>query len=393
MFSKKMSVVWALCICILWMENAWAGTISDAVHIIASNVQSGQVAEKGDSYGSWPGEETFMGAMVNGMVSAYIMTGDTVYSGAAWQGAVSMHTYQDFGQWQIYNFFGDQVLAFARLEELQIEDGRFSIWGSVLDQFYDDVQAIGDPFNTDLLYGTKQYIFNGLMQGESSSNVYYLANHAVAAHVADAQDKAIWRQGVIKGLAMVNDDMAQFPVMALGAATWALATTGPLDTTPVDPAAEEGSQWFGAVLADLPGILLGHQVPSGGFDEGSFFWRFDHGDAGVEGVTEGYTEDAIFGALGLGAALKASDPDDPVVVDLEDGVLAATVAILSNLKDDGLVYEHLSIVDGAQDRLVYASELLFLIDELGLNLGFDLSLLGDVAALADLLSVPVVDDE
>ena len=74
-------------------------------------------------------------------------------------------------------------------------------------------------------------------------------------------------------------------------------------------------------------------------------------------------------------------------------MLAATVAILSNLKDDGLVYEHLSIVDGAQDRLVYASELLFLIDELGLNLGFDLSLLGDVAALADLLSVPVVDDE
>ena len=392
MLSRNKSVVLVLCVCVLWMQSAWAGLLSDAVHTIASNVQSNQVAIQGESYGSWPGEEAFMGAIVNGMVSAYIMTGDAVYSGAAWQGAVSMHTYQDFGQWQIYNFYGDQVLAFARLEQLQAEDARFDIWGSVLNQYYDDVQDIGDPFRTDMLFGTKQYIMNGLWQGEISSNVYYLANHAVAAFMADAEDKAIWREGLIKGLALVNDDDAQFPVMGLGAATWALATTGPLDDTPVDPAAEEGSQWFGVVLADLPAILLSHQVPVGGFDEGSFYWRYDHGDAGLGVVAEGYTEDAIYGALGLLAAWEASDPNDPIHADLEEGVLAAAVAVLSNLKDDGLVYEHLSIEDGAQDRLVYASDVLFLIGELGLNLDFDLDMLDDVMTLADLLPVPVVDE-
>jgi len=381
----KKSVISVLFFCGLATQSAWAGSIGDAVNTIASNVQSGQVQVKGDSYGSWPGEEAFMGAIVNGMVSAYIMTGDTVYSGAAWQGAVSMHAYQEFGRWQIYNFFGDQVFAFARLEQLQTEDARFDIWGSVIDQFYSDVQDIGDPFNTDTLFGTKQYIMNALWQGETSANVYYLANHALAALMADAEDKVIWREGLIRGLALVNDDSAQFPVMALGAATWALAKTGPLDDTPVDPGAEEGSQWYGVVLADLPVMLLSHQVPEGGFDEGSFYWRFDHGDAGLEVVTEGYTEDAIFGTLGLLAAWEVSDLADPISADLEGGVFAGAVAVLSNLKADGVVYEHLSIQEGAQDRLVYASDLLFLIGELGVNLDFDLEMLGDVGALADLL--------
>ncbi len=392
MFSKK-SPVFVVLACVLCMQNAWGGSIGDAVNSLASSVQDGQVAVAGDDYGSWPGEEAFMGAIVNGMVSAFAMTGDTVYSGVAWQGAVSMHSYQEFGQYQIYNFFGDQVLAFARLAQLQTADPRFDIWESVLEQFYDDVQDIGDSFNADLLSGTKQYVINGLMQGETSSNVYYLANHAVAAYLADAQDKDLWRQGVIKGLAMINDDDAQFPVMALGVATWALAETGPLDDTPVDPGAAEGGQWYGTVLADLPGVLLGHQVPYGGFDEGSFFWRFDHGDAGMGVVTEGYTEDAIFGTLGLLAAWEASDPNDPISAGLEEGVFAAAVAVLSNLRDDGLVYEHLSIEEGAQDRLAYASELLFLIGELGLDLDFDLDVIGDVVVLSDLLAASLLVDE
>lgn len=388
MFSK-IRVILVLFLCILGLCSARAGSIGDAVNTMASNIQSSQITIQGDDYGSWPGEEEFMGGIVNGMVSAFDMTDDTAYSGAAWQGAISMHTYQDFGRWQMYNFYGDQVLAFARMEQLQTKDPRFDIWGSVIDQFYDDVQAIGDPFNTSVLFGTKQYIMNGLWQGEVSSNVYYLANHAVAAFMADAEDKAIWREGLIKGLALVNDDDAQFPVMALGAATWALATTGPLDNTPVDPAAEEGNPWFGVVLADLPAILLSHQVPDGGFDEGSFFWRFDHGGGGLEVVTEGYTEDAIFGTLGLLAAWEASDPNDPISADLGSGLFAATVAVLSNLKPDGIVYEHLSIEEGAQDRLAYAGEILFLIGELGLDLDFDLELLGDATALLDLLPVQV----
>jgi hypothetical protein len=302
-----------------------------------------------------------------------------------------MHAYQEFGKYQIYNFYGDQVLAFARLEQLQTEDARFDIWGSVLDQFYADVMAIGDPFNTDVLYGTKQYIMNALWQGDTSSNVYYMANHAIAAFLADAEDKAIWREGLIRALALI-DDTAQFPVMAVGAATWGLATTGPLDETLVDPLAEEGSQWFGVVLADLPGILLSHQVPEGGFDEGSFFWRLDHGDGGFEVVTEGYTEDAIFGTLGLAAALEIADPNAPIAADLEAGVLAAAKAILSNLKEDGSAYEHLSIEEGAQARAVYAAELLFLIEALGLDLGFDLALLPEVMALADLLPAPPADE-
>lgn len=256
----------------------WCKTLGEPVNAIASSVQSSQVAIAGDYYESWPGEEVFMGAIVNGMVSAFSMTADTAYSGTAWQGAASMHAFQEFGQWQDNNSFGDQVFAFARLEQLQTEDARFNIWGFVLDHFYDDVQAIGDPFNTDILYGNKQYLINGLWQGETSSNVYYLANHTVAAFMADAEDRVIWREGLIRALALVSDD-ARFPVMALGAATWALTTTGPLDDTPMDTDAEEGSQWHGGGPC-RPASYFGHQIPEGGVDEGSFFWRFDHGDAG-----------------------------------------------------------------------------------------------------------------
>ena len=90
------------------------------------------------------------------------------------------------------------------------------------------------------------------------------------------------------------------------------------------------------------------------------------------------------------AAREISDPNDPVSADLEGGLLAAIKAVLANLKPDGIAYEHLSIEEGAQDRITYASELLFLIGELGLDLDFDLDALADVTALTDLLPEPII---
>ncbi len=64
-------------------------------------------------------------------------------------------------------------------------------------------------------------------------------------------------------------------------------------------------RWNGVTFADLPNELLSHQQDSGPF-VGSFFWRFDHEDGdSATGDTHGFTEDSIFGALGLESAFRS----------------------------------------------------------------------------------------
>jgi hypothetical protein len=70
-----------------------------------------------------------------------------------------------------------------------------------------------------------------------------MADYTVAAYVIEAEDREIWRNALIDWLSAL-DDQARYPVMALGAATWALAVTGPsLDQTLIDPCGLGASYW------------------------------------------------------------------------------------------------------------------------------------------------------
>jgi hypothetical protein len=152
------------------------------------------------------------------------------------------------------------------------------------------------------------------------------------------------------------DDESDYPVMALGAATWVLATTGPLDETLVGASGGYASYWQGILLCDLAPLLLLHQVPQGEPFGGSFYWRFDHtaGPLDPEGVTSGFTEDAIYGTLGLTAA--AALATDPPNEDLEQAVRTAYSALLDGVDDEGKVYEHLS--HAGESYYAYSGEML-----------------------------------
>jgi hypothetical protein len=129
------------------------------------------------------------------------------------------------------NFFGDEAFALTRLSELA-ENPSDNPWRTAVKQFYSDVKQVN---------GTEAYIsqFVGV---EPSTAVFYLANHVVAAYYVDAEDKQIWRQALVDWLAQVDDSL-DFPVMGLGVATWALALTGELDNTLIDPSGTGASYW------------------------------------------------------------------------------------------------------------------------------------------------------
>jgi hypothetical protein len=179
--------------------------------------------------------------------------------------------------------------------------------------------------------------------------VFYLSEHAAAAYYVNAADKAIWRQGLINFLATVENSTANYPVMSLGVATWALAQTGAMDGTYVNLSAPPSSYWFGKKLVDLPGLLAGHQVTSGD-NAGSFFWRFDHTAPGG-GDPSGFTEDTAFGTLGLIAA----DNGNPAL-GYDDEILTARTVLAGGVGGDGKVYEH--IWSGGANYHVYAGETL-----------------------------------
>jgi hypothetical protein len=190
-------------------------------------------------------------------------------------------------------------------------------------------------------------------QIDPSTAVFYLAYHAIAAHRVDCADRAIWRQGLIEHLALVDDTSAACPVLALGIATWALAQTGPLDDTLVIGSQEGSAYWQGRTLRDLPGLLVGHQVGPEGTLPGSFYWRFDHGDAGVAGFESGYTEDLVFGVLGLLAAKKACVDSD---CDVNAAIDAGQATLVQAMETPVTAQEHLWLPSA--DSLICSGEVL-----------------------------------
>ena len=292
--------------------------------------------------GTWPGEEAYTGTIVAGLVRAYEVTCDDRYRQAAEAGAEFF-----IGAAQ-GNFYGDEAYALTLLSEMSggQADER---WFPIVQAFYANVKDL-------VVGGTSAYLaeFDGV---ERSVAVFYLAHHTVSAWYVDAEDKQMWRQALIDSLKEVDDSSAAFPVTSLGVATWALAATGPLDDSLLDPSSEGAIYWRDKRLSDLPDVLMDHQVGEDGVLPGSFYWRFDHSDGALGGPVSGFTEDLIFASLGLGAAARA-DPNHR----LDSAIEAARTTLLDSLSWVDTAYQHLWLL-GGNERL-YTGEALQAVAEL-----------------------------
>ncbi len=286
--------------------------------------------------GFWPGEETHTGSIVAGLIDAYVLVGDEDFKTAAQEGADHIRHLSGG------NFYGDEAYALACMARTHSADpgARCRV---ALESFYARVQCRPGG-------GTRGYLALLCEQSMPSEAVFYVADFTVAAFSIDANDKGIWREGLLRCLARIDDTTAEFPVRSLGMAVWALACTGPLDDAAVDPAGEGQSCWRGKTLAELPELLLGHWIAEGDM-AGSFYKRFDHGNGGV-GPVAGYTEDTVFGALGLAAARSVLATHDM------NAVLGRVREVLLACIDGatGEVYGHLWLTD--DECCLYAGEVL-----------------------------------
>jgi len=337
--------------------------LEDALRAVADNLASNQVASVAPFSTGWSGMENYNGAITLGMVSAYNIFGAGSYGHSAKQGAGWLY-HDSITRTPL----GDSVLAWNALGVSEYEYG-IGVWSDVAASFFDNVQ----------MYTPSEAAgYVASFGGDAGSAVYYLANLTLAAYGVDAPEKAVWRQGLVQALNEVNDDSALCPIQAIGLATWALATTGPLDSTLIngDPNAPI---WGGVALSDLPDVLVSHQVSEGGYDAGSFFGRIDHTAGESDVVAEGYTSDAIFAALGLFAA---ADSDPNIVPALQGPIVNAIKAVIGALGNDGMVYEHLSL--GGEAIYVYSAQMLLLADVIGVGLDVDLSCLSTVSTYEDL---------
>lgn len=278
-----------------------ASNLPQAVKAAADRLVVGQSAG-----GAWAGAEGYTGPIVAGLVNAYLLTGTDSYFEAAKKGGDYI-----LASAATEGFYGDEAWGLTTLSEMAANPASNG-WRTAVADFY--ARAATAPG------GTAGYIAD-LKAGyaEDSVPVFYLAHHAVAASYVGAADRAVWRQALIDTFASVNDNDT-YPVMSLGAAVWALAQTGSgLDSTviPTPPLPGRGT-YAGYTLAQLPAILAGHQVPATAPYSSSFFAWFDH----TQDPAAGYTEDTVYGTLGLMAATAAGGWDYTTQIQAARRVLA-----------------------------------------------------------------------
>jgi len=315
-----------------------APAAADVANRVASYLEQSQIKE-GSRAGMWPFEPSFAGPPTTGVACAYKWIGDPVYLRTAelggqyilWVGSSTGH------------LLGDEAYALKSLSEVA-ESPKENSWRTALSRFYENQRSTNG-------ITTAEYI-NLISQGDPSNNVFYLAHHTVAAYYVDDADKEVWRTALIRCLASV-DDRSNYPVQALGVATWALAQTGELGDTLVD-SVDSGSYWSGVALKDLPELLLSHQIPDGKPFAGSFYWRFAHPDTEIDVLAGGWTEDVIFGALGLVASASGRGGED--AERLMRAIEAARVVLLEASDSEGKVFEHLSKI--GTSYYTYSGELL-----------------------------------
>jgi len=331
--SNLASVGVVLMVVALGQISMAAQSIDEAARAVAQRLATAQILEGMDS-GSWPEEAAFTGSIAAGMVGAYELTCEDTFRSSAELGADSILSIAQG------NFFGDEAFALTRLSQIAPDPGS-NQWRTAVADYYRAVKSSG---------GTSGYV-SAFESYERSAAVFYMSHHVVAAYYVEAEDREIWRQGLIDSLSHI-DDSSSFPVMALGAATWALARTGALDETPIAASGQGAAYWDATTLSDLPGVLRDHQVPDGSPGAGSFYWQFGHAND-----DHGYTEDTIFAARGLIAASRiSSDPN------LGPAIVAARAALLGGIGDDGKVSEQLS--QEGLSYYAYAGEMLEVLSEM-----------------------------
>jgi len=330
---KRYYLILGLLIVLIGPTPVFALQLGEGIEALADRLETDQV-KIGSAAGTWFDEELFTGSIVAGMAEAYQATCESDYKVSAELGG------EYILQVDYCNLYGDEAYALMKLSEIA-PDPCDNKWRTALEDYFYCVEIQPD--------GTEGYIAD-FYEVDPSRAVLYLSYSVIAAYYVDANDKEVWRLGLTDWLASV-DDNSDLPVLAMGAATWALATSADLDASPIDRFGTGASYWFGQDLEDLPGLLLGHQVPSGGYAD-SFYWRFGHDNGGyITDEVAGYSEDTLFGTLGLAAANKA-DPD----LNIDPEILAAQAVMLDNIGWDGIVYEHLWV--GGEIYYTYAGRML-----------------------------------
>lgn len=332
------SIVTYVMIIVFYPSFSSGMTLDNAIETIADKLHEKQVIT-GVYAGCWPPEYDFTGSIVGGMASAHELACDEGYLHSSELGGDSI-LFLSQG-----NFFGDETYALMLLSQ-NSTDPNDNKWRDALVGFYDNVE------NSE--GGTKGYIENS-SGSDPSTDVLYLAHYVLAAYYVNANDKQIWRQELVGRLSYV-DDTSFYPVMALGAALWALSKTGPVDTnTPIEPTSGQSlPYWNTKKFSDLPTLLVSHQVQGDQANgAGSFYWQFTHTPESLYG----YTEDAIFATLGLAAAYQA-EPD----ANLYSAIVKARKALLNGVNPEGRVFESLS--QEGVELSVYSGEMLEILVEL-----------------------------
>ncbi len=324
LFSQRVvGSVLVIMLVMLGMPAAFALTPEEAVGLIATRLDQSQIKEGPDS-GLWSLEGAFLGPIASGLACAYEWTEDPAYRACAdLAGGWILDTAVAQG-----NLLGDEAYALVRLSKIS-DDPNHNVWQNALVDFYLSPRKHHNESSTE------EYLlaFDGL---EPSTAVFYLAHHLVGADYVQDQDTEVYRRALLSHLSRV-DDNASFPVMAVGVATWALTVTDtPVDSPITSYELPANPRWEGLTVGDLPAILASHQVPEGEPFAGSFYWRLDHTDGETGGVAAGYTEDTVFGALGL-VAVASEDSDGA-----DEAVIAAQTALLEGIDEDGYVYQHLT---------------------------------------------------
>jgi hypothetical protein len=287
---KNLKIIWIVCALLCVPVSTLALPLNEVLETVANRLVEDQYKgmDNPELIGAWVGEEGYTGSILGGLVQAYQVKGEASYLEAA--NLAVEYILRSYGG----NLYGDEAYALARLTEVTGDP----YYANIVREFYEKLD-------------TRAYI-RGFNETHVEKATFFLSYHTLAAYMVDAKDKEIWRESILNYLCQVDDDIAYFPVMTLGVATWALAQTGPMDDTKIimDPLGlPVASYWENVTLADLPDLLASHQVLSGE-NTGSFYIRFDHTPPSLGYDASGFTEDTVYGVLGLIAASNIEMTDD-----------------------------------------------------------------------------------
>lgn len=256
---------------VLMMASSKNAVAADPVARGAGNLVAHQQAD-----GNWLGETGFTGECVAGLVNAYLQTGTTTYLTAAQNGGE--YCLYDEGGYDGSTYsvglFASGAYGLARLGQVDTSHD----WSEGVRNFYGQIKNG---------VGAQTYVNSILSHAEATGAVYDLARHSVAASLVGAAEANVFRSNLIAALGGVKNSSSA-PVMALGAAVWALGETGGFDSSVVSTAST--SYFYNVPLSNLPGMLASHQAP-----DGSFYTTYNND-------TPGFTETTAMASLGLIAA-------------------------------------------------------------------------------------------